>query len=137
MAPVSKTYRHWRARIVDHVPLPLLTHAHEAGIAVSMMLVSAPLLNGRARVPESIHDQLPQAIAISWAWGMMAGSILTLVGLFFHRPRAEWAGQLILGHVLIFYVIALVANVGVKGWVTSCVFLVIGLVSWWRTPAGC
>jgi len=124
--------KHFRAWVVDHVPIALLTHAHEAGIAVVLIIVSGPLLGGNA-TPETIYSQVPPWMSAFWAWGLMAGGVLTIYGLIAFRPRAEWAGQLILGYALTFYALALIVGGGAKAFVASAVFGVLGLVSWWRS----
>lgn len=120
-----------RAWVVDHAPLPLLTNAHEVGISVALMLVALPLLGG-AEGPPSIHQKVEPWMAIGWAWTLVASGFLTLWGLFGHRPRLEWAGQLFAGWGLSFYALALVLATGRQGFLASAIFGVLGLVSWWR-----
>lgn len=117
--------------MVGHVPIPLLTNAHEVGISVVLMIVAAPLLGG-ADGPPSIHQQVPPALAIGWAWLLLLSGALTLWGLFANRPRMEWAGQLFMGHGLTFYALALVLGAGWEGFLASSIFGILGLVSWWR-----
>lgn len=121
----------WRARIVDRAPLPLLTHAHEVGLSIALLVIALPLLGGDP-APPSIHSQVPEAMATFWAWALVGGSVLTIWGLFANRPRVEWGGQLWLGYALTFYALALVWGAGAAGFLASAVFGVLGLVSWWR-----
>jgi hypothetical protein len=109
-----------------------LTHAHEVGIAVALMFVAAPIVLG-AVPPESIHAQTPGGLAAAWAWTLTLSGLATIWGLFRHRPRMEWAGQLFMGYGLTFYALALVAYTGVNGFLASAIFGVLGLVSWWRS----
>lgn len=118
--------------VIDHAPIPLLTHAHEVGISVVLVIVSAPLLGG-ASGPPSIHQQVYNWVAIGWAWALLIGAVLTLVGLFGSRPRMEWAGQLFMGHGLSFYALALVLGAGWEGFLASSIFGILGLVSYWRS----
>lgn len=131
-------FRQWRdtqvrlrAWVIDRAPLPLLTNAHEAGIAVALMIVAVPLLSGEPP-PPSVHHQVPGWIAAAWAWLLMASGFLTLWGLFTNRARMEWAGQNFMGHALTFYAVALVIRAGWDGFLASSIFGVLGLVSWWR-----
>lgn len=121
----------WRARVVDRAPTPLLTHAHEVGIAVALAIVALPLVASSATPPESIHSQVPRALALFWAWSLLLSSAATLWGLFRHRPRAEWAGQLFMGYGLSFYALALVFGAGWQGVLVSAIFGVLGVTSWW------
>jgi len=134
MVPVthSTPHKHWRARVVDRVPLALLTHAHEAAIAVTLLIVAFPLISG-IQGTASIHEKVDPFIAGAWAWALLAGSFLTLWGLLAFRPRAEWSGQMILGYALTFYAFAIAWGAGVQGLVTSSIFGILGVVSWWRS----
>lgn len=123
----------WRARVVDRVPLTMLTHAHEVGIAVALILVGFPYAMGGQPKPDSVHSQVPHFLAVGWSWSLLLGGTLTLVGLFANRPRAEWGGQLWLGYALTFYAGALIAKAGWSGFLAASIFGVLGAVSWWRS----
>jgi len=125
--------KHWRARIVDAAPLAFLTHAHEAGIAVALLIVAAPLLGGGMFGPESVHSQVPAFMAVTWAWCLVAGAWLTIRGLVAFRPRMEWAGQITLGWALAFYALALAWTLQPAALLAGAVFGVLGVVSWWRS----
>ena len=122
----------WRAWIVDRVPLALLTHAHEAFLAVAVFIIGGGLVMGDVR-PGSVASQVPEWINMTWAWFLFSGSVSTLWGLFQDRPRAEWAGQMLLGWSCFFYSGAIYGGVGLRsGGVVFAVFLGLALVSWWR-----
>lgn len=124
--------RDFRAWVINHAPIPLLTHAHEVGISVALAVVALPLLGG-ADGPPSIHQQVYHWVAVGWAWALLASGFLTIVGLFTNRPRLEWAGQLFTGHSLTFYAFALVLGAGRDGILASSIFGILGLVSYWRS----
>jgi hypothetical protein len=127
-----------RIWVADHAPLPLLTHAHEVFIAVAMVIIGGGLVFGDVR-PGSVHSTVPEWLADAWAWSMLGGGILTLVGMFGVRPkgkpqpRLEWAGQLLLGYGCAFYTVALLHADFNQTAVAGLVFGGLSLVSFWRS----
>lgn len=120
--------------LVDHAPRPLLTQAYELVVSFVLTVAAIPVLGGRIE-PASIHAQLPQWMVTVWASGMLAGSLLTLVGLFLQvrMPRLEWSGQILLGTTLMLYAIAIFAEAGVRrGGVPIIVFATLGGLGGWR-----
>lgn len=123
----------WRRWLVDRAPLPLLTHAHEAFLAVAVFIIGGGLIVGDVR-PGSVSSQVPGWINLGWAWALFAGSAFTLWGLFQDRPRMEWAGQMLLGWGSAFYSLALASAVPFsQGGVNVLIFAGLALVSWWRS----
>lgn len=128
-----ETARRWT---VDHAPLPLLTHAHEVFLAGTVVLLGGALVLGGVQ-PGSVHSEVPHWMATGWGWSLLAGGILTLIGVFSTAPhggpRTEWAGQLLIGWGCMFYSAALYLSgpfeqVGVA----SGIFLGLSAVSFWR-----
>lgn len=118
--------------MVDHAPIPLLTHAHEVFLAVAVFFIGAGLLAGDVR-PGSVSESVPDWINTGWAWFLFTGSCLTLWGLFQHRPRMEWAGQMLLGWGCFFYTWAIALNISLaQGGVVTVIFGGLSVVSWWR-----
>lgn len=119
--------------MVDHVPLPLLTHAYETTVALVLMGIALPVVSGGiART--SIHAEVPGWLALMWGWALLGGALLTLWGLFTFRPRLEWGGQLFLGYSLSFYAAAIALNTDWdRGGVSVLVFGGLGAVAFWRT----
>ena len=126
-------FRRARIWVVDRVPLPLLTHAHEAGLAIALGMVATPFVLGIAPGPQSVHSQVPFPIALVWAWTLVVSAVLTLWGLFRTAPRAEWAGQLFTGYGLTFYSLAIIWGNGVNGFLAASTFACLGIVAWWRS----
>lgn len=122
----------WRARVVDAVPLPFLTHAYETAVAVVLCFIALPVVSGGVAAT-SIHAEVPGWMAVAWGCGLFAGAAMTLLGLFTHRPRLEWAGQLFLGYALTFYAAAITLNAPWdRGGVSVLVFGGLGVTAWWR-----
>jgi hypothetical protein len=128
----------WRIWVVDHAPLPLLTHAHEVFLAAAMVIIGGGLVFGDVR-PGSVHSSVPAWLADAWGYGILAGGILTLLGMFGFRrwltpqPRMEWAGQLLLGYSCGFYTVALLHADFNSTAVAGLVFGGLALVSFWRS----
>jgi hypothetical protein len=120
--------------VVNHAPRPLLVQAYELVVSFVLTLVAVTILGGRIE-PASVHAQLPLWMVDAWAGGMLAGSLLTLAGLFVQRraPRVEWSGQILLGTTLVLYSIAIGAEVGLhRGGVPIVTFATLGCLGGWR-----
>lgn len=118
--------------LIKHAPLPLLTHAYELVLAVVLCILAIPVLFGRIE-PTSIHAAVQPWMAYTWAWFLLAGAILTAVGLFVPQyPRTEWSGQVILGMDLSLYAIA-IATAGARGGgLAAAIFFALGALGFWR-----
>lgn len=135
MTPLSDDpSRCWRARIIDKVPLPLLTHAYEIGLAVILAVMAIPVVLGRS-APASIHSQMPHWMVLGWGWGLLLASTFTLLGVFLYRPRMEWSGQLWMGYTLGIYAAALAWNTQdlASAAVAVAVFAALALIGFWRS----
>lgn len=129
---MSKSEKPFRARVVDGVPLPLLTHAHELAIATVLLVLGAPALLGLLPNQGTPGDPLPPHMWEVWGVTMVVSTLLTFWGVFRSRPRKEWAGQLLAGYGLSFWsVVYGVASHG-RGWPSVTVFGILALVSFWR-----
>lgn len=131
MKNASRTGK-WRAKVVDSVPLPALTHAHELAITGVLLVMGAPAMLGLLPGQGTPEDPLHFPMWEMWGTSMVASALLTHWGIFHNRPRAEWAGQMLAGWGLFFWSIVLLALLGLESYVTILVFLSLATVSWWR-----
>jgi len=121
--------RRW---IIEHVPLPFLTNAHEMALAAVLSVVGAALLVQEAR-PESVVSQVPFWTVTVWASLLIAGGVCTLAGISMERLRTEWVGQVCTGWGCWFYSAAVFTKLELKdSIVVGSVFFVLGMVSHWR-----
>lgn len=120
--------------MVDHLPLPLLTHAYEVGLSVVFALLALPALDGRI-ASSSIHAAFPYWMAQAWAVALLVSAVGTLLGLFFHRPRLEWLGQNWMGWTLTVYGLAILIAARNKdsAVIVGAVFLTLGAIGFLRS----
>lgn len=121
----------WRARIVDWVPLPFLTHAHELATAVIILVMGLPAALGLLPGQGTEHDPLPFPMWETWGASMVLASVATIWGVFASRPRMEWSGQMLTGWGLLFWA-GVLAALDAASYVTVGVFVTLSLVSFWR-----
>lgn len=122
----------WRIKVVDGVPLPLLTHAHELAISLVILSMGVPAMLGIIPGQGTPADPLPFPMWEVWGGGMTASAVLTNWGIFRNRPRMEWSGQMLAGWGLFFWTWVLLVFLGPGSFITLLVFLTMAFVSWWR-----
>lgn len=120
-------------RVIDRVPVALLTDAYELVVALVLALICIPVLFGQIQ-PTSIHATVGPAFRTGWAITLLLGCALTVLGLLLpRRPRLEWVGQLLVGVDLAVYGVAAVVNGGVtRVGVAAGIFCSLGLLGLWR-----
>lgn len=121
--------RRW---IIDHAPIPLLTHAHELFLSGAVFLIGMALVFGDV-APGSVTSQVPAWQSNLWALTLFIGSGLTIWGLFGNRPRLEWSGQILLGYGCAFYAAALAIGIPLnQSGVVFAIYTGLSAVSFWR-----
>lgn len=122
-----------RAKIVDRVPVPFLTSAHELFLGFACAVIGVAVVVQEAR-PGSITSQVPAWMVAFWGWSILLGGSTTWVGIFRPWPRIEWSGQLLIGYGCAFYSTAVgTALPFAQGAVVVVVFGGLAATSWWRS----
>lgn len=123
----------WRQRVVDAVPLPLLTRPHELTIAAIIFVLGFPALLGLLPGQQHPDNPIPPWLWGGWGFAMTVASVFTIWGVFSNRVRMEWAGQLLAGYGLAFFA-AVIGRLGglAETYPTVLVFMLMAIVSWWR-----
>jgi hypothetical protein len=132
MTALSERWHASRRWTIEHVPLPFLTNAHELALGAALILLGAALLLQEAQ-PGSVVSQVPQWMVTGWSLFLLAGGVLTWVGVFFGRSRREWSGQLLTGYGCAFYALAVGVAIPFKdGAAVVLIFALLSIVSFWR-----
>lgn len=119
-----------RMWVIDRVPVPFLTQAHELAISVVLLVLAVPAILGL--LPGQRDAGVPDWAWRSWAATMIVSATFTWWGLLRNRPRVEWIGQLAAGWGLALFSFRL-ATLGLEyTYPTVLTFLTLATVSWWR-----
>lgn len=132
---LSRIADRWHASrrwMIENVPLPFLTNAHELALGGALILLGVALLAQEAQ-PGSVISQVPRWMVTGWSLALLFGGVFTWWGVFRGRTRREWAGQLLTGYGCAFYALAVGISIPFKdGAVVVFVFSLLSLVSFWR-----
>lgn len=121
-----------RERIVCRAPLVLLTSAHQVFLSTLVLITCIPMVFGVIR-PDTIHSQVAHWQAECWAWTLLAGSVLTLIGSCTYRPHIERVGVVWQGVPTLFYSAAILTGPGFKtGGLSAAIFFGYATLCFWR-----